>query len=134
MLSTLALTTPGASQRLLRAYTGPMNDSSDDKQGERATPERVAPVEFKGMRYEAEDLSPGDASVNSGTNHVRAYDSATGTLVWDTELPQSSSDTGMEGDKQWSFIASLAIADGKLIATDERGETYGLDPKTGTLA
>lgn len=110
-----------------------MTDINDDIQRERATPERVVPLEYDGIRYEAEELSPADAMVNTGTDHVRAYDSATGTLLWDIALPSSVGDSGKEEDKQWNFITNLSVIEGVLVVTNEQGDIYHVDPKTGAL-
>jgi len=109
-----------------------MTTDSSGIERERATPERVAPLNYDGIRYEAEQLSPSDPNVNTGTDHVRAYDTASGALLWDKQVYERSSDPDIEFDKQWTFITALAIEAGKLVVTNERGETYTLDPKTGT--
>lgn len=91
---------------------------------------RVAPVEFDGFRFEGEEVSEG---VNGGTDRVRAYNIETGELVWEKKIYDTPIDPSLETDVQWKFITKLEITDGMLVITNEAGETYTIDPKTGEV-
>jgi len=108
-----------------------MTTEPEEIERERAIPERVAPLNYDGIRYEAEELSPADPNINTGTDRVRAYDSASDALLWEKQVYATTDESDAEFDKQWTFITTLALVDGKLVVTNERGETYTLDPKTG---
>jgi hypothetical protein len=93
-----------------------MNDIAP--QGSRARPEPVTPVEHNGVRYEAE------------STHVRAYDIASGNLLWDKEvykLDSPGADRNAPPDDSGNYIARLGIAEGKLMILTALADTHYLD-------
>ena len=71
----------------------------------------------------------------SHENYVKAVDSASGQILWQTVLYKRWKpiiiNPFIEEDVQWNIITSLNL-DGKvLVAVNTKGSTYFLDTKTG---
>ena len=86
----------------------------------RAAPAPVAPVVADGIRYTA----PAEAM-----GFVVATD-AGGKELWRVRIYKVDVDPKLEADVQHVFITSLALKDGILTVTNERGGKYALDVKT----
>jgi outer membrane protein assembly factor BamB len=87
----------------------------------RAAPRPVAPVVADGVRYSAPPEAMG---------FVVAAAADTGKELWRVRIYEIHVDPNLERDVQHVFITSLALKDGTLLITNERGEKYALDLKT----
>jgi outer membrane protein assembly factor BamB len=87
----------------------------------RLAPQPVAPVVAEGIRYSA----PLDAM-----GFVVATDAGANKELWRVRIYEVRMDPKLERDVQDIFITSLAVKDGTLLITNERGEKYALDLKT----
>jgi len=93
----------------------------------RTGPPIVAPVVHDGVRLEAPNK-------DGRVAYVEAWSEATGQRLsvvpaftnWISPFPE-------EG-VQRVYIASLGLRDGTLVVTDERGQEYHINPKTGRVA
>ena len=92
----------------------------------RAAPKPVAPVVHEGVKY----LAP---NVNGREGKVEARSEKTGEKLWDAVIYTVKMDPNLEADVQWVFITRLAVRDGTLLVTNEKGEQYVLDLKTRTV-
>ncbi len=99
----------------------------------RIPPPTIAPIEYNDLRiiseYEITIGNPeGDFSVS-----VQAQRPGTNETVWKTVLYRITYDPKMEGDVQNVHLKSLTLQHHKLVAEDENGDTYYLDPDTGAF-
>ncbi len=83
---------------------------------------KVPPLIYQGIRY----VAPND---NGRRGYIQAWDANT-NLLWSVTLFRNFIIPLLEVDVQWVYIKSLRVVDGKLIARDERGRTFSVDPKT----
>ncbi len=88
----------------------------------RTNPPKVPPVVSGGVRY----VVPND---DGRRGYVEAYDARTGRKLWTATLFRNRIRPDLEEDVQWVYIKTMKISGGKLIAIDERGQRYVLDPK-----
>lgn len=94
----------------------------------------VKPVEIGAVRYEAvHDGKSRDLGQNGG--HVAAIDIASGRELWVQRIYRISYDRGMSPSKSDIFITDLQLAqDGqRILVTNQRGETYVLDPASRSV-
>ena len=94
-----------------------------DAWAKRAAPKPVAPVVHDGVKYVA-------PNVNGREGKVEARSEKTGEKLWDAVIYTVTIDPNLEQDVQWVFITGLAVRDGNLLVTNEKGEQYVLDLKT----
>lgn len=94
-----------------------------DAWAKRAAPKPVAPVVHDGVKYVA-------PNVNGREGKVEARSEKTGEKLWDAVIYTVKIDPNLEADVQWVFITALAVRDGKLLVTNEKGEQYVIDLKT----
>ena len=87
----------------------------------RVAPLAVAPIVQDGVCYSA----PHDAMA-----FVVAADVKTGKELWRVQVYKIPMIAELERDVQDVFITSLALKDGSLLITNERGEKYALDLQT----
>lgn len=87
----------------------------------RAAPKEVSPVVVGAVQYSVPLWEMG---------FVVARDTATRKELWRVRVYEVPIDPKLEADVQHVFITSLAVEGGVLIVTNERGETYVLDPAT----
>ena len=83
----------------------------------------MAPVVHDGVKY----LAP---NANGREGKVEARSEKTGEKLWDAVIYTVTIDPNLEQDVQWVFITELAVRDGKLLVTNEKGERYVVDLKT----
>ncbi len=89
----------------------------------RTAPKPVAPVVDEGVKYVAQNA-------NGREGRVEAHSERTGEKLWDAVIYTVKIDRNLEADVQWVFITKLAVRNGKLLVTNEKGEKYVLDLKT----
>jgi hypothetical protein len=89
----------------------------------RLPPEKVDPVIYEGIRY----VAPND---DGRRGYIEAWNVGTNKKLWELTIFTNAIDPNLEEDVQWVFIKALAIQDGRLMVTSERGKTYQLDVKT----
>ena len=100
-------------------------------QGKRSPPVEVPPVISEGVRYEAPHFN-NPCGQNGGC--VVAYDDASGALLWWAEVYCTQYDTQLETDVQDVFITSLAIDNGNLNVTNEKGLHFAIDLRTQAVS
>ncbi len=105
---------------LIAFATAALSTSASAK---RTAPTKVEPVIHEGIRYVAPNADGRRA-------YVEARDAQTSKKLWDLTVFTNPIDPKLEEDVQWVFIKSLAIRDGKLMVTSERGATYQIDLHT----
>jgi hypothetical protein len=93
----------------------------------RVAPTNVPPVTYEGVRYEAPHFS-NPCGQNGGC--VVAYDDATGAQLWALRVYCTQYDSNLETDVQDVFITSLAVDNGRLNVTNEKGLHFALDLRT----
>ena len=87
----------------------------------RGAPAVVAPVLARGLEFSA----PHDAM-----GFVVATGISSGKELWRVQVYKIPMIAELERDVQDVFITSLALKDGSLLITNERGEKYALDLQT----
>jgi hypothetical protein len=92
----------------------------------RSAPAKVESVIHEGVRY----VAPND---DGRRGYVEAWNAQTSKKLWELTVFTNPSDPKLEEDVQWVFIKSLAIRDGKLMVTSERGAIYQVDLNTRTV-
>lgn len=95
----------------------------------RVAPPEVKPLVHQGVTYRAGHAR--DPHGNRGT--VEAVDASTGKRLWIVTVYDIPYKAGLETDVQDVFIKSLAIDDGCLRVTDERGKSYCVERETGAV-
>jgi outer membrane protein assembly factor BamB len=93
----------------------------------RLPPADVPPVTSGNVRYEAPH-SANPCNQNGGC--VVAYDDTTNAVLWSVKVYCTHYDTSLETDVQDVFITSLAVANGQVLVTDEKGRHFAIDPAT----
>lgn len=99
--------------------------SSTPASAKRSAPKLVSPVVAKSVAYSAPHEQMG---------FVVATDSSSGKELWRVRIYTVSFDPALERDVQDVFITSLALRQGGLLITNERGDTYTLDLATREVA
>jgi len=84
------------------------------------------PIVVEGIEYRA----PQNVS---HMGHVQAFDIATGNKIWETKVYSVWVNPLAEADVQWTFINNLQFKAGDLLVTNELGNSFRLDPKTGKV-
>ncbi len=100
----------------------------------RSGPGRVAPVSYKGIRYEA--LNWGKArGLEQNGGYITAVDEKTGQELWFLKVYDVSYDGNMEEDKQDVFIIKLTVSRlrNRLTVKNERGESFAISLKDRTV-
>lgn len=87
----------------------------------RSAPKPVVPVVANAVEYSAPHAQMG---------FVVATDTTSKKELWRERIYTVPVDPALERDVQDVFITSLTIEQGKLVITNERGESYTLDPAT----
>ncbi len=87
----------------------------------RAAPQKVTPVIYEGIRYEAPIDQMG---------FVIAFDNTTGKKLWGKRIYKVWFNFWLEKDVQTISITDLRIENQKLIIRNEKDEYYSLDLKT----
>ena len=105
---------------LIAFATAALSTSASAK---RTAPTEVDPVIHEGIRYVAPNADGRRA-------YVEAWDAQTSKKLWELTVFTNPIDPKLEEDVQWVFIKSLAVRDGKLMVTSERGATYQIDLHT----
>jgi len=82
---------------------------------------KIEPVVHGGVKY----VVPND---NGCEGYIEARDAKTGGLLWRKTLFTVTIDPGLEEDVQWVFVKALKVADGVIVATDEKGRSHSIDP------
>jgi hypothetical protein len=95
----------------------------------RVAPPEVKPLVHQGVTYRAGHAR--DARGNRGT--VEAVEVSSGKRLWIVTVYEIPYKAGLETDVQDVFIKSLAIDDGCLRVTDERGKSYCVERETGAV-
>ena len=93
----------------------------------RAAPADVPPVTIGNVRYETPHFT-NPCDQNGGC--VVAYDNTTNGVLWSVKVYCTHYDTSLETDVQDVFITSLAIENGRILVTDEKGRHFTIDPAT----
>lgn len=92
----------------------------------RAPAKDVDPVVHDDVKYSAPN--------NDGRRGiVEARDARTNKMMWRAVVYTVKIDPDLEQDVQWVFITKLEVDGGSLRVTNEDGEQYLLDLKTGKL-
>lgn len=91
----------------------------------RLAPTPVNDVVFNGIKYSASNVEMG---------YVEARDIQNNTLIWKKEVYKVTYDNNLEKDVQDVFVTHLQIEDNNLLVTNEKGEIYKIDLKTGKNA
>lgn len=102
--------------------------------GGMALAKRVAPPEVKPLMHHGVTYRAGharDSRGNRGT--VEAVEASTGKRLWIVTVYEIPYQAGLETDVQDVFIKSLAIDDGCLRVTNERGKSYCVELETGAV-
>ncbi len=95
----------------------------------RVGPPEVAPVTIDGTRFEA--LSWGRTrGFGQNGGYIAAVDPASGRELWTLKVYAVTYDPEMEEDVQDVFITGLAVRDGRLEVTDEKGRRFLVDVKS----
>ena len=68
----------------------------------------------QGVRY----IAPNDDGRRA---YIEVWDVQTNKKLWDLTIFKNPIDPNLEEDVQWVFIRTLAVRDGALLATIERG-------------
>src|SRR5689334_10506356 len=89
----------------------------------RMGPKPVAPVEANGVRYVAPNESGREG-------RVEAQDAKSGEKRWDALIYTVTIDPNLEEDVQWVFITKLELKGDLIRVTNEKDQTFTLDPKT----
>jgi hypothetical protein len=89
----------------------------------RMGPKPVAPVEVNGVKF----LAPNESGREG---HIEAHDLKTGEKLWDALIYTVTIDPNLEEDVQWVFITRLEVKGDLLRVTNEKDQTFTLDPKT----
>jgi len=89
----------------------------------RATPPKIEPVIYQGIRY----VTPNDDGRRA---YVEAWDVQANKKLWDLTVFTNHIDPKLEEDVQWVFVNNLSVRNGTLLVTSERGNTYQIDLKT----
>jgi hypothetical protein len=102
----------------------------------RSVPAEVPPVVDGNVRYAAPHGGFGSPANPCGQigGCVVAYDNTTGALLWSLEVYSITYDPDVEEDVQWVFIISLALEDGRLLVSNERGQCFTIDRATRDVA
>ena len=112
---------------LLIALAAGITFSANPAIAKRAAPADVPPVVYDGARYEAPHFS-NPCGQNGGC--VVAYDDATGAQLWALRVYCTQYDPNLETDVQDVFITSLAVENGQLNVTNEKGLHFAIDLHT----
>lgn len=97
----------------------------------RAPPADVPPVVSGGVRFEAPHF--GNPCGQSG-GCVVARDDATGAQQWAVKVYCTSYSSGLERDVQDVFITALAMENGSVAVTDEKGRHFLIDVSTQAVS
>lgn len=106
---------------------------ADPLHAKRLPPPKVPPVTLGGTRFTVTN-TPGALGV------VTATDVSSGKKLWEKKLYTVFLNPLLEADVQWIFITKLEVYPAQggatippphLRVTNERGETFALDPSTG---
>ena len=100
-------------------------------QGKRSPPVDVPPVITEGVRYEVPHFN-NPCGQNGGC--VVAYDDASSALLWSAKVYCTHYDAQVETDVQDVFITSLALDNGKLNVSNERGLHFTIDLRTQAVS
>ncbi len=106
------------------------------KSAERAMPDPVPPVTVGGVRYEAPHWGR-ERGLGQNGGFVRAVEAASGNELWLLQVYQTVYDESKETDVQDVFLTSLTANPSKagtLLAANERGERFEIDPATRQVA
>ncbi|MBI2600318.1 hypothetical protein HYW43_05375 [Candidatus Daviesbacteria bacterium] len=88
----------------------------------RSAPAPVNDIVFDGIKYSATNVEIG---------YVEARNAQNNQLIWKKQVYKVTYKNNLEKDVQNVYITSLYIEDNNLLVTNEKGEIYKLDPKTG---
>jgi hypothetical protein len=92
-------------------------------QAKRIPAPKVEPAVYRGVRY----VAPND---NGRRAYIQAWDTNTNHRLWSVTVFRNFINPFLEEDVQWVYIKTLRVADGKLIAIDERDRAYSVHLKT----
>jgi len=87
----------------------------------RAAPQKVTPVMYEGIRYEAPIDQMG---------FVVAFDNATGMKLWEKRIYKVWYKFWLEKDVQAIYITDMRLENQMLIIRNEKDEYYSLDLRT----
>jgi hypothetical protein len=93
----------------------------------RLPPADVPPEVDGAVRYEAPHFG-NPCNQNGGC--VVAYDDASNAQLWFVQVYCTHYDPNLEQDVQDVFITSLAIEDGRVLVSNEKGAHFAIDPAT----
>ena len=93
----------------------------------RTAPAEVPPVVDGNVRYEAPHFS-NPCGQNGGC--VVAYDDSSNAMLWSVQVYCTRYDPNLETDVQDIFITSLAVQNGQILVTNEKGQRFTIDPAT----
>lgn len=126
---TKALTRRATLTALLSVALAPATRGDEPPMAKRVGPPEVAPVTIDGTRFEALPWGRSRGFDQNG-GLIAAVDPASGRELWTLKVYAVTYDTVLEEDVQDVFITDLAVKDGKLEVTDEKGRRFLVDVKT----
>lgn len=88
----------------------------------RVGPTRVEDIIFNGIKYSA---------TNEEMGYVEAWNIQNNKQIWKKKIYEVTYDNHLEKDVQNVYITDLRIEDNKLFVTNEKGEIYKINLKTG---
>jgi len=92
----------------------------------RYTPVPTPSIVVEGIKYRA----PQNVA-NMG--YVQAFDRTSGQKLWESKIYSVWINPFSEADVQWVFIENIHYVNGVLLVTNELGNNFRLDPKTGKV-
>ncbi len=95
----------------------------------RAAAAEVPPVVDHGVKYVFPHFSTEGGEAQAG-GVVEARDEKSGALLWRVRVYSTRVDPKLERDVQDVFLTSARLEGGKLVVTNEKGETYEVDLAT----
>jgi hypothetical protein len=98
--------------------------------GKRSLPAEVPPVVDRGVRYEAPHF---DNPCGQNGGCIVAYDEVSGGLLWSMKVYCTQYDPQLERDVQDVFITSLAVENGRLDVSNEKGNHFAVDLRTRAI-
>lgn len=102
---------------------------ASDALAKRLPPADVPPVVDGNVRYEAPHAAVENPCGQNG-GCVVAYDNTTNTVLWWVKVYCTHYDPGLEEDVQDVFITSLAVKNGQVLVSNEKGQQFSIDPAT----
>jgi outer membrane protein assembly factor BamB len=112
-----------------------MTNSGQTLSAKRVGPKDIAPIEFKGLRFEVIHWGKSRGFGQNG-GYIAAFDRGTGKELWTLKVYDIPYDPALESDVQDVFIATLskALFGAKLKISDENGRRYVVDIDSRTAS